>query len=108
VTVSVTREQVRVVAALARLHLTDEEATLFAAQLADILAHVEELEAVSDAGGELEQPVMLRAPLRMDEPPPDGLAYPPSEIAPDWQDGFFTVPRLDAMKPGAPPDAEPA
>jgi hypothetical protein len=44
----------------------------------------------------------------MDEPPPDGLAYPPSEIAPDWQDGFFTVPRLDAMKPGAPPDAEPA
>jgi len=106
--VSVTREQVRQVAVLARLHLTEEEATLFASQLADILAHVEELESAGNPTADEDGPVSVRAPLRIDEPPADGLADPPSAVAPDWRDGFFTVPRLDAMDPGSPAGAAPA
>lgn len=102
---SVTREHVLEVAALARLHLTDAEVALFASQLADILAHVEELESASgtadDADDADDAATVQRAPLRGDEPPPDALEQPPSAIAPVWRDGFFTVPRLDAMNPGS-------
>ena len=104
---SVTRDEVRAVAALARLHLTEEEASLFAAQLADILAHVEELDAAGSTDA-VEPPGLARAPLRIDEPPADELAQPPSAIAPEWREGFFTVPRLDAMSPGSSAGAEPA
>jgi aspartyl-tRNA(Asn)/glutamyl-tRNA(Gln) amidotransferase subunit C len=99
--VSVTRDDVLAVAALARLRLTDQEATLFTTQLADILEHVEELQAATAAASEPEPDESdRRAPLRLDQPPADALERPPSEIAPDWRDGFFTVPRLDAMHPG--------
>ena len=38
--------------------------------------------------------VTQRTTLRSDVPGPDGLAVPPSYLAPEWRDGFFTVPRL--------------
>jgi len=95
--VSVTREQVREIAALARLRLTEAEAEKFAVQLSEILDHVAELsgavpEETVDAGTEEDV-----SPLRDDEPGADPLAFPPLELAPDWRGGFFTVPRLAEM-----------
>ena len=39
-----------------------------------------------------------KAPLRADEVRPVPLAYPPSAFAPDFREGFFVVPRLEAME----------
>jgi aspartyl/glutamyl-tRNA(Asn/Gln) amidotransferase C subunit len=104
--VSVTRAQVREIAALARLLLNEEETTRFAVQLATILDHALELEQAAedvmpDRGGS-----SAALPLRADAPGADALALPPAELAPAWHDGFFTVPRLSAMQTGAGPDTE--
>jgi len=129
--VSVTREQVLEIAALARLHLSEAEARRYADQLSSILAHVAELAAADTAAGSQAPRVradtavsgavvfhhgtgatsttprpaggvlgVVRAP-RPDEPPPDTLQFPAAELSADWQDGFFTVPRLAALDPGA-------
>jgi aspartyl-tRNA(Asn)/glutamyl-tRNA(Gln) amidotransferase subunit C len=105
--VSVTREDVLYVAALARLELSDEEITAFTGQLNDILTHVVELES-ADVGdvtaltGAAEWP----APLRADQPGADPLNVQASALSMAAEEGFFTVPRLaaldaDALRSGA-------
>lgn len=42
------------------------------------------------------------APLRSDVTAPDRLERSPAQLAPAWQDGFFTVPRLAALEPVGP------
>ncbi len=93
----VTRADVLHVAALARLRLTAEEAERLTSQLNDILGHVTELAAADTAGVEPEPATTWPAPLRGDAAPPDPLALPPAQLAPAWQEGFFTVPKLSAM-----------
>jgi len=99
---AVTRQDVLHVAALARLDLTTEEVERFTAQLNDILVHVEELRTVDVEGvvgvgcagvGE--------APLRGEDWPADVMVRPPSELAPAWEAGFFTVPRIAALDASA-------
>lgn len=91
----VTPEDVRRVAALARLRLESAEAEALTRQLNDILRHVDALQAVdiaaapADAAG-----AAPRAPLRADQAGADPLADEPAAFAPSWQEGFFTVPRL--------------
>jgi len=92
---AVTRDDVKHVAALARLAITDERAEQFTAQLNTILAHMdvltrvdtEKLEPIVGIGAE-------SAPLQKDEGPAVALARPIEEIAPQVRDGFFLVPRL--------------
>jgi aspartyl-tRNA(Asn)/glutamyl-tRNA(Gln) amidotransferase subunit C len=93
---AVTREQVERMAALARLRLSESEITMFASQLAGILAHAAELEDVEPQGAAHEAPA-APSPMRDDVPCRDELAVPPADIAPEWDDGFFTLPRLPAM-----------
>ena len=95
---SVSRSDVLHVAALARLHLSDEEVALFTEQLNGILKHVAELNALDTSavpaiGGVAEWP----APLRDDQPGADLLAFPPGVLSQHVDAGFFTVPRLAAM-----------
>lgn len=93
---SVSRDQVHAIAALAKLRITDAEAETFAVQLSDILDHVEALSAAeTDREGDDSMPPS--APLRPDSPPADPLHAGPAAFAPAWADGFFTVPRLAAM-----------
>lgn len=95
---AVTREEVLQVAALARLRLEEDEVERFTAQLNDILSHMEELEAVDVEGVEAIGAVAeWNAPLREDDVAPDSLRVPPSELAPSWREGFFTVPRVAAL-----------
>ncbi len=92
-----TREQVRHVAELAKLKLTDEEVSLFQEQLSSILEHVDRLaeletEAIPPTAGVLP----LRNVMRSDEPRP---AFPRESMlanAPEAEDAFVKVkPILD-------------
>jgi aspartyl-tRNA(Asn)/glutamyl-tRNA(Gln) amidotransferase subunit C len=94
---AVTREQVLHVAALARLRLSPEEVERFTGQLNDILEHFGELSSADLAGTLPEPATSWPSPMRSDAAPPDPLALPPSALAPAWEAGFFTVPRLAAL-----------
>ncbi|MBX6362447.1 MAG: aspartyl/glutamyl-tRNA amidotransferase subunit C [Gemmatimonadetes bacterium] len=94
---AVTREEVLHVARLARLRLLPEEVERFTGQLNDILEHFGELASADLAGIAPEPATSWPAPVRPDTAPPDPLALPPSALAPAWEAGFFTVPRLAAL-----------
>ena len=94
---AVTRDVVEEVARLARLRLSDDEIARMTAELNGILEHIEDLgeadvEGVEGVGGVAE----AGAPAA-DESGADPLALPPADIAPAWQDDFFTVPKLAAL-----------
>ncbi len=99
----VTSADVLHVAALARLRLSPDEVERLAGELSDILGHVAELVTADSAGGGAEPlpATTWPAPLRSDAVPAAALAIPPSQLAPTFEHGFFTVPRLGAME--APP-----
>lgn len=88
-------DDVRHVAALARLSVPESQLPELVAQLNGILAHMDALalvktqdvlgtEGVGDAA----------MPLRMDVGPPIPLVRPLSAFAPQVRDGFLLVPRL--------------
>ena len=93
----VTSADVLHVAALARLRLSSEEVQRLTVQLNDILAHVAELAEADTAGVEPEPATTWPARLRAEDEPPAPLTVPPAQLAPAWEDHFFTVPRLAAM-----------
>jgi aspartyl-tRNA(Asn)/glutamyl-tRNA(Gln) amidotransferase subunit C len=90
-------EEVRRIAALARLRLSPEEERTFAEQLSAILAHVEQLEELDVSGVEPMTHALAagEAPaLRADEPRP---SLEPGEAlanAPAREGTFFKVPRI--------------
>ncbi len=90
---------VRRIASLAGLDPSPDELKRLEGELAGILAHMELLAEVplDEAGARMEEGA---APLRRDEPGADGLARPVREMAPDWNAGFFSVPRLPALGEG--------
>lgn len=95
---AVSRQEVLQVAQLARLRLTPEEVDRFTAQLSGILDHIEVLSAIDVTGVEaVDGMTEASAPLRSDELAADALLSPVSAIAPGWEDGFFTVPRVAAL-----------
>lgn len=96
---SVFRDEVRHVALLARLALDEDEAGSLAGELSGILEHVEALQGapVAETGEEGPEPLELAPRVRPDAEGPDALVRPPSELAPDWREGFFVLPRLTAL-----------
>jgi aspartyl-tRNA(Asn)/glutamyl-tRNA(Gln) amidotransferase subunit C len=95
---AVTREEVLQIAELARLQLTATEVDQFLDELNDILTHVEELRTLPIETAELAESITEgAAPRRSDELGPDLLRFPVAELAPGWDEGFFTVPRLAAL-----------
>lgn len=110
-------EQVRHVARLARLELSDGEVDRLSEELGRVLARFRELEEAEeggeedgDEGGTGEEPA-AGAPgagpeargseLRPDRPDADSLARGAGQLAPEWEDGFFLVPRLGALGDGS-------
>ena len=92
---AVTLDDVRHIAMLARLGLSDERAATLVAELNTILLHMDELSRVDTAGLEPTAAVgVARMPLRADQGPKIPLQRPPEEFAPQMRDGFFLVPRL--------------
>ena len=92
---AVTRDDVKHVAALARLGMTDARAEEFTAQLNTILGHMEVLARIDTK--KLEPVVGVGAqsiPLQPDTGPSVTLERKLEDMAPQSRDGFFLVPRL--------------
>jgi aspartyl-tRNA(Asn)/glutamyl-tRNA(Gln) amidotransferase subunit C len=93
--VAVTIDDVRHIAALARLGLTDDRAAQLVQELNTILGHMDALSKVNTDG--VKEAVAVgttRLPLREDAGPPIPLARSLDAFAPAVRDGFLLVPRL--------------
>lgn len=89
----ITRDDVAHVAKLARLELTDDEVGTFTDQLAKVLDHARDVEAL-DVGDvpPTSHPYPLRNVLRADEVRPTLAHAAALEAAPAVEDGQFRVP----------------
>lgn len=97
----VSREKVLAIAHLARLTFTPSEIDRLEVELSAILRHIETLRQLTRGGDDADatpQSGAEPAPLRPDIPGADTLAVPLSAIAPEWHEGFFTVPRLRGVE----------
>jgi aspartyl-tRNA(Asn)/glutamyl-tRNA(Gln) amidotransferase subunit C len=93
--VSVSVDDVRHIASLARLGVTDEEAAQLTRELSSILAHMDALSAADTDGVQEAIGVGARGlPTRGDHGPPIPLERSLDSFAPALRDGFFLVPRL--------------
>jgi aspartyl-tRNA(Asn)/glutamyl-tRNA(Gln) amidotransferase subunit C len=92
--VSVTHDDVRNIASLARVSVANERLETLAAELSGILGHMDALAGVDTTRVDTEASAGTMR-LASDEGPSVQLARPPETIAPQWRDGFFLVPRLD-------------
>jgi aspartyl/glutamyl-tRNA(Asn/Gln) amidotransferase C subunit len=90
---TVTPEEVRRLAALARLALADGEVEEMRAGLEAMLSHVGAL-PVADEHADFCPAGLEQARLRSDMGPPDMMLLPPSALAPAWEQGFYVVPGL--------------
>ncbi|MFM8301645.1 MAG: Asp-tRNA(Asn)/Glu-tRNA(Gln) amidotransferase subunit GatC [Gemmatimonadota bacterium] len=92
---SVTPDDVRHVATLARLSIPEGELAPYVEQLNVILGHMEALQQVPSSGAaaaaDAVRPGMA---LRADVAGAVPLTRPPAEFAPEMREGFFLVPRL--------------
>lgn len=95
---SVTRDDIRKIAALAELAVDDAAAAELEGQLNRILGYVEQLGELPHEGGTGEDARAAR--LRRDEPSADPLLRPPADWATAMKGGLFTVPRLGELDRG--------
>ena len=92
---AVTIDDVRHVAALARLGLSDERAAALVHEMNTILGHMDALSAVDTGGVDPSAGVGAGGlPVRSDSSTPVPLARSLDAFAPAVRDGFLLVPRL--------------
>lgn len=90
----ITREEVRRIAALARLSLSDGEADAFTGQLDAILRYVDQLRDLDTSGVEPTAQVGAQVtPMREDEPRPSLSPEAALANAPRTAGGAFVVPK---------------
>jgi aspartyl-tRNA(Asn)/glutamyl-tRNA(Gln) amidotransferase subunit C len=88
-------DDVRHIASLARLAISDERAGAAVGELNTILAHMDALSTVDTSGVEEAIGVGARGtPVRGDSGPPIPLSVGFDGFAPSYRDGFLLVPRL--------------
>lgn len=93
---SLSEDEVRHVAMLARLALTDDEVAELAPQLSQILEYAESVGEVAADVEPLTHPFPLHNVMREDEPRPSLPRHLVLSQAPDAQDDRFAVPRIVA------------
>jgi aspartyl-tRNA(Asn)/glutamyl-tRNA(Gln) amidotransferase subunit C len=92
----ISEEQVRHVANLARLGLTDEEVEKMGGQLDAILDSIERIQELDLSGvPPTANPLDLSNVLRPDEPRPEFSQEQALSPAPERVDDLFAVPRID-------------
>ena len=92
---SISLDDVRHTASLARLGLSDAQARAIAVELTSILDHMDVLSRIDTEGvAAAASTAQLGMILRPDAGPPIPLTRPPDSFAPEMRDGFFLVPRL--------------
>src|SRR3954465_5949869 len=100
---SISRDHGAHVARLARLELTADELELFTSQLAAVLDHAADVEALAVADGPpTMHPYPLRNVTRSDEIRPGVDRDEVLAQAPSAEDGRFKVPRILGEEPGRP------
>jgi aspartyl-tRNA(Asn)/glutamyl-tRNA(Gln) amidotransferase subunit C len=92
--VAVSLDNVRHIAALARLGLSEERARELMAELNTILGHMDELSRVDTSSVADDGNAEPGMSLREDAGPPDVLRRGLEHTAPSMRAGFFLVPRL--------------
>jgi aspartyl-tRNA(Asn)/glutamyl-tRNA(Gln) amidotransferase subunit C len=98
---SIRAEDVRKVAALAELEVREADLDTLTRELDRIVGYVGQLDALGATPASAPfHPGPERAALRADEVRPLPLARPPAEFAPDFREGFFSVPRLASLDEG--------
>ena len=97
---AVSHEDVRHIAALARLGLEPDRVTLLVGELNGILAHMDALASVDTSTVEPNAHAVTGSTMRSDDAPPIPLARAREDIAPEMRDGFFLVPRLSTHEDG--------
>jgi aspartyl-tRNA(Asn)/glutamyl-tRNA(Gln) amidotransferase subunit C len=90
--VTLSRDDVRHVAMLARLGLEPGEEDFYAGQLGGILAHIEAIPPTA-------QVVPLENRMRADEPGPCLTQEQATANAPEARDGFFVVKAIQEAEP---------
>ena len=98
---AVTHDDVRHVAELARLAVSEARLDHLVAELNGILGHMEVLSQVNTV--DIERTVgkvVESTPLRSDSSGPLKLESPREDFAPAMRDGFFIVPRLSTHEDG--------
>jgi len=88
----ISADDVRQIARLARLDLTDEEVERFRRELSTIIEYVEKLESLE--AGLAAEPAPPDQALREDAIVEWPDVTPLHEAAPDFVDGYFRVPRV--------------
>ena len=97
---SLTRDEVRHVATLARLGLEAGEEEFYADQLSSILAHIDRLRQLeTEAIPPTAQVVPLENRMREDEPGPCLTQEQALANAPEARDGFFVVRAIQEAEP---------
>ncbi len=97
---AVSLDDVRHIAALARLGLTDDRAQALTAELNTILGHMDVLSRVDTSAVVSAAESAAGMPLRADGGPPDTLARRPDAFSPSVRDGLLLVPRLATHETG--------
>ena len=94
---SITKDDVLKIAALAKLELTAEESEAFTAQLGSILDHISKLNQLDTAASQTTGTTAndgTEYNRRDDDPRPGLGAKTATEQAPDSEDGYFKVPKV--------------
>jgi aspartyl-tRNA(Asn)/glutamyl-tRNA(Gln) amidotransferase subunit C len=99
---SVTFDDVRRIAALARLGVSDDRLPVLARELSGILEHMAVLSQVDTSA--VSEDTARGTPWRADQGPPIPLLRPLPAFAPEVRDGFLVVPRLATHGGSAAPD----
>ena len=98
---SIGRDEVLHVAGLAELAVREDELDRLVDQLNRIVDYVAQLDRVpADRMAAAFLPGPQSVGLREDVPGPVPLARPPGAFAPEFAEGFFLVPRHEAMEEG--------
>lgn len=98
---AVSDDDVRHIAALARLGLEPDRVHLLAQELNAILGHMDVLAQVDTSGIDLHARTEGDGmPLRPDEGPTLPLGRSRADLAPAMREGFFVVPRLATHEDG--------
>ncbi|WP_082235197.1 Asp-tRNA(Asn)/Glu-tRNA(Gln) amidotransferase subunit GatC [Halobacillus massiliensis] len=91
----ISKEEVKHVAHLARLAITEEEADMFTKQLDDIITYAEQLNELDTEGVKPTTHVLdIKNVMRKDEPKKWIEKEDALKNAPDQQDGQFKVPSI--------------
>lgn len=92
---SVSENDVRHIASLARLGVSDQRIPQLVDELNHILVHMDVLQRADLSALDANSGGVVGMPLRADVPGSVPLERKREEFAPKMRDGFFLVPRLD-------------